>query len=207
MDNIKSIDDVVGSISKISSTPMRASDATRSFLDEFQQPTYFVKNVSGKNYYLPIIKETIPINASIDLLSRVGDVDKLTADSGLRIATVTHKRLKRLTKEEFKIEQDKYAAALNLIEEQKNNIELRRGDTSSKASVIRLFVREKIDRLKMHYSDNVSEAKAGLTPTEFKEWLVFADLNPAEVEEALNATNDPEIRTAVFQKKAALAQV
>lgn len=202
----KSIDDVIGSVSRITSTPSRSNDSAKSFLDEYQNPTFYIKNVSGKNFYISVIKETIPINASVDLLDRVGDMDVLTSDPGLRAAILTHKRLKRLTKEEFKIEQDKYAAAIKLIEEQKNNIDLRRSDVTAKASVIRLFVREKIDRLKMHYSNDVNEAKAGVTPVEFIEWLAFADLNESEINEALNATNDPEIRTAVFSKKAAIAK-
>ncbi len=190
------------------------TEKSKSYLDEFGEPTFYVKNVSNGIVVICDLERTdnssgimgenkIARGAVVDLLAEYS-MEALNKSRELRSALSSKGRnkqqlLQRLTPEEYLDEIEKEAINAEKIEKFRAMAELRAaaGETKPKKA-IRPAIDAKLLQLQLSYSN---EPHKGISPVEFIQWLNTEKLTLDELEYILSGVDDKDIRMFIHAKK------
>jgi hypothetical protein len=178
-------------------------EQARSYLDEYGDETFYVKNISNGHVVISdvIDMDKISRGSVIDLM-KLADLETIKKSRDIRVALSGYgqeKLLKRLTPEEYAEEIEREARNKDKIEQFKVMSELKAATGEGKTQKpVRPVIEAKLEKLRLSYSD---KPHLGISPVEFIQWVNTERLDVDELDYILGAVQDKDIRMFVHEKK------
>lgn len=223
-DKIRALEDEIRGLPRDASS----SENLKTYLDEYGQETYYVRNISGTHVCISDINmDPIQKGKSVDL-TELASMEDLKKSRDLKNATNKFNKnrlLERLSPQEYyddkqrELDNQKKIAILRdqmEIQAQQQAARLAADPfasppTSSPASAdrqkVRAEIHAKLGKLSLLESKDPEKFSQALTPVEFIEWVFGSTLNSTEIEFILGdpvVSKNSDIKTALLQKRATL---
>jgi hypothetical protein len=177
--------------------------AVKSYLDDYGNETWYVKNVSNGHVGITDIETTINRSAIEDLL-KFADLDKIRKSRNLREALDNPKGsalLIRLTPEEYLKEMRKAKATLAEVTRIKDSYA---PPSASLENAIRPAVYSQLGKYKLGTNKDPELAVKGLTGLEFIEWAMTEQFTESEIEHLIGEVSDSQVKRALLAKKSVM---
>ena len=215
------------------SIPKQSETMASSYLDEYGRDTFYVKNISGNKIHLQLSKEPessgilIPKGFVVNLLESATIEECLTSKdlNKLLMGFVNDPpALKRITKQEYADEMEKFILTNRKIEEQKRQESLRQRQMTQAqnqnqmqqnmpfqnpvrqevASKPNYKIMSKIEKLRLSTAVDQEDAKFGITSAEFIQWMWQEYLSDEDLDYIMGdpiVMKFPEVKHAAIEKK------
>lgn len=194
-----------------------------SYKDEYGNDTYYVKNISDGHVTIKDPDLVIPKGKVMDLLQFAG-MEELQSCRDIRVAMSPTNRmgsmLKRLTQREYLEEMEKELSIKKRIDIVRQQESLRNAQNAQNPNnrnqfqnnpvqeqqgpKIRPLVLGKVEKLRLSSDPDPDNAKYGINPAEFIQWVMGEFLSDEELDYLLGdpvISNKHDIKAAIVEKK------
>jgi hypothetical protein len=225
-DRIKALEDELSGIPR--EAVKSQAETLKTYLDEYGQETFYVKNVSGTHVVISDLSmDPIPKGGIVDLLT-LAQMEDLKKSRDLKNAVSPYSRtrmLVRLTPQEYYEEKESELSNKKKIAIMREQMDLQAKQRAEKAAAdpfappptsnpstperqqIRAEIHSKLGKLSLIDSRDPEKFSMAMTSVEFIEWVFASNLNSTEIDFILGdpvVSRSSDIRTALLQKRATL---
>lgn len=181
------------------------SGSASSYLDEYGQETWFVKNISGAHIVISDIPDMNKIERGkcVDLL-QMSDIETIKKSRDLKMAMSGiegRTSLVRITPQEYIIYLKDEIESKKKINALRDTMEPKKEGSENKTESVRPVILAKIEKLRLSSDKDPEVATKGITVLEFAEWLSAERLSEDEIDVIMGMVNDRTVRNVLIKKK------